>query len=200
MTDRSWPRWSELAPLLRPRLRVTRERRLASAASIRDLRELARRRAPRAVFDYTDGAAGEEISLRRSRAAYSRVEFVPQALRDVSSVDTSTTILGRRSTAPLVFAPTGFTRMMHTDGERAVARVAARVGVPYALSTMGTTSVERLAAEAPDARLWFQLYLWRDREASRDLVERARAAGYEALCSRWTRRSPVAACEMSATG
>jgi L-lactate dehydrogenase (cytochrome) len=182
MTDRSWPRWSELAPLLRPRLGMTRtERRLSRAASIRDLRVLARRRAPRAVFDYTDGAAGDEISLRRSRRSYSRVEFVPQVLRDVSAVDTSTTILGRQSAAPLVFAPTGFTRMMHTEGERAVARVAAGVGIPYALSTMGTTSVERLAAEVPEGRLWFQLYLWRDREASRDLVERARAAGYEAL-------------------
>jgi L-lactate dehydrogenase (cytochrome) len=182
MTARSRPRWSELAPLLRPRLELNRtERRLARAASIRDLRLLARRRAPRAVFDYTDGAAGEEISLRRSRAAYSRVEFVPQVLRDVSSVDLSTTILGQRSAAPLVFAPTGFTRMMHTEGESAVARVAAGAGIPYALSTMGTTSVERLAIEVPKARLWFQLYLWRDREASRDLVERARVAGYEAL-------------------
>jgi L-lactate dehydrogenase (cytochrome) len=142
---------------------------------------LARRRAPRAVFDYTDGAAGDEISLLRSRASYSSVEFVPQVLRDVSSVDTSTTILGERSTMPVIFAPTGFTRMMHTEGERAVGRVAARVGIPYALSTMGTTSVEQLAAEVPTGRLWFQLYLWRDREASRSLVERARTAGYEAL-------------------
>ena len=182
MTHRTRPRWSELAPLLRPRLGMSRpERRLAGAASIRDLRVLARRRAPRAVFDYTDGAAGEEISLRRSRASYARVEFVPQVLRDVASVDTSTTILGRPSSTPLIFAPTGFTRMMHTDGEPAVARVAARVGIPYALSTMGTTSVERLAAEVPKGRLWFQLYLWRDREASRHLVERARIAGYEAL-------------------
>lgn len=133
------------------------------------------------MFDYADGAAGDEISLRRSRAAYSRVEFVPQVLRDVSSVDTSTTILGRRSTMPLVFAPTGFTRMMHTEGESAVGRVAAGVGIPYALSTMGTRSVEQLAAEVPTGRLWFQLYLWRDRDASRDLVERAKAAGYEAL-------------------
>src|SRR5262245_57174023 len=118
MTERSWPRWSELAPLLRPRpgLGMGRtERRLAHAASIDDLRLLARRRAPRAVFDYTDGAAGDEISLRRSRAAYSRVEFVPRVLRDVSSVDTSTTILGQTAAAPLVFAPTGFTRMMHTE-------------------------------------------------------------------------------------
>jgi L-lactate dehydrogenase (cytochrome) len=157
------------------------ERRLARAASIHDLRLLARRRAPRAVFDYTDGAAGEELALRRSREAYERVEFRSRVLRDVSGVDTTTTILGRTSELPLVFAPTGFTRMMHTEGERAVARVAARVGIPYALSTMGTTSIEGLAAEAPDARLWFQLYLWRDREASRDFVEQAREAGYEAL-------------------
>ena len=157
------------------------ERRLARAASVADLRLLARRRAPRAVFDYTDGAAGEEIALRRSREAFGRVEFRSRVLRDVSSVDTSTTILGRPSALPLIFAPTGFTRMMHTEGEPAVARVAARVGIPYALSTMGTTSIEGLAAATPGGRLWFQLYLWRDREASRDFVERAREAGYEAL-------------------
>ena len=116
MTARHWPRWSELQPLLRPRrarLNPT-ERRLASAASIFDLRHLARRRAPRAVFDYVDGAAGEELSLRRSREVYARVEFKPQVLRDVSLVDPSTTILGKPSAAPWAFAPTGFTRMMHT--------------------------------------------------------------------------------------
>lgn len=157
------------------------ERRLATVASIPDLRRLARRRAPRAVFDYTDGAAGEELSLRRSREAYARVEFQPRVLQDVSAVDTSTTVLGRRADLPLMFAPTGFTRMMHTDGESAVARVAARTSIPYALSTMGTTSIEQLAAAAPDGRRWFQLYLWRDREASRDFVVRARESGYEAL-------------------
>ena len=82
------------------------------------------------------------------------------------------------SAAPWAFAPTGFARMMHTEGESAVGRVAALMGVPYALSTMGTTSIEQLAAAAPDARRWFQLYLWRDREASRDFVVRAQAAGY----------------------
>ncbi len=157
------------------------DRRLAGAASIPDLRLLARRRAPRAVFDYTDGAAGTEQSLLRSRDAYDRVEFLPRVLRDVSTVDTATTILGRAAAAPLVFAPTGFTRMMHTEGEPAVARVAARAGLPYALSTMGTTSIEGVASAAPDARRWFQLYLWRDRAASRDFVDRARDAGYEAL-------------------
>jgi L-lactate dehydrogenase (cytochrome) len=183
MTARRLPRWSELQPLLRPRgVPVSpTERRLATVASIPDLRLLARRRAPRAVFDYTDGAAGEELGLRRSRQAYARVEFQPSVLQDVSAVDTSTTILGRPASLPLVFGPTGFTRMMHTAGEPAVARVAAQTGIPYALSTMGTTSIERLAAEAPDGRRWFQLYLWRDREASRDFVVRAREAGYEAL-------------------
>jgi L-lactate dehydrogenase (cytochrome) len=183
MTARRWPRWSELQPVLRPGLGPLNrtDRRLARAASVADLRELARRRAPRAVFDYADGAAGQEIALRRSRQAYARVEFLPQVLRDVSAVDVSTTILGRPSSAPLVFAPTGFTRMMHTEGEPAVARVAARTGIPYALSTMGTTSIERLAAAAPEARRWFQLYLWRDRAASRDFVARARDCGYETL-------------------
>jgi L-lactate dehydrogenase (cytochrome) len=183
MTTRRRPRWSELQEVLRPArvpLHAT-ERRLARAASIADLRRLARRRAPRAVFDYTDGAAGEELSLSRSREAYSRVEFSPRVLQDVSGVDTSTTILGKPSAAPWAFAPTGFTRMMHTEGEIAVGRVAALMGIPYALSTMGTTSIEQLAAAAPDARRWFQLYLWRDREASRDFVVRAQAAGYEAL-------------------
>jgi L-lactate dehydrogenase (cytochrome) len=109
------------------------------------------------------------------------VEFIPRVLRDVSSVDPSTTILGERAALPLVFAPTGFTRLMHHEGEPAVARVAARMGIPYTLSTMGTTSPEDLAAAAPGARTWFQLYLWRDRDASLALIDRARAAGFSAL-------------------
>jgi L-lactate dehydrogenase (cytochrome) len=109
------------------------------------------------------------------------VEFVPSVLRDVSAVDTSTTLLGGPSALPFAFAPTGFTRLMNHEGEPAVLRVAERAGIPYALSTMGTTSVEDFAAAAPEARRWFQLYLWRDREASRDFVTRAKAAGYEAL-------------------
>jgi len=156
-------------------------RRLRRAASVEDLRDQARRRVPRAVFDYTDGGAGREVSLRRSRAAFDRVEFLPTVLRDVSSVDVSTTVLGRPAALPLVMAPTGFTRMMNHQGEPAVARAAARAGVPYALSTMGTTSPERLAGEAPEARRWFQLYLWRDRAASTEIVRRAAENGYEAL-------------------
>ena len=183
MVERRVPRWSELRELIRPRpiTGSAVDRRLAKAANVRDIREIARRQVPRAVFDYTDGAAGAEISLRRSREAFERVEFRPSVLRDVSVVDPSTTILGGPSSLPLVFAPTGFTRLMNTEGEPAVARVAQRVGIPHALSTMGTTSMEALAAAAPDVRRWFQLYLWRDRDASVAMVERARRAGYEAL-------------------
>ncbi|MGY1809741.1 alpha-hydroxy-acid oxidizing protein [Blastococcus sp. SYSU D00669] len=183
MVQRRVPRWAEFAELVRPRRLPgdATDRRLARAATVGDLREQARRRVPRAVFDYTDGAAGAEVSLRRSREAFERVEFFPGVLRDVSVVDPSTTILGAPSSLPLVFAPTGFTRLMHTEGECAVGRVAERTGIPYALSTMGTTSVEALAEAAPGARRWFQLYLWRDREASSGVVERAKAAGYEAL-------------------
>jgi L-lactate dehydrogenase (cytochrome) len=183
VVERRPPRWSEVRELIRPRRLPgdATDRRLARAATVGDLREVARRRAPRVVFDYTDGAAGAEISLRRTRAAFERVEFCPSVLRDVSAVDPSTSVLGAPAALPLAFAPTGFTRLMHTEGEVAVGRVAERAGIPCALSTMGTTSLEALAAAAPGARRWFQLYLWRDRDASAALVERARAAGYEAL-------------------
>lgn len=183
ITDRRLPRWDELAPLVRPRpfVRDPVERRLSRAQDIADLRELARRRAPRSVFDYVDGAAEDEISLDRARAAFRRVEFLPRVLCDVSAVDTSTTVLGQPTRLPLVLAPTGFTRMMQHEGEIAVARAAAAAGVPYTLSTMGTTSLEDLMTAAPDGRNWFQLYLWKDRAASRDLVDRARASGYDTL-------------------
>jgi L-lactate dehydrogenase (cytochrome) len=157
------------------------ERLLARAATIGDLRAIARRRTPRSVFDYVDGAAEAETSLRRARRSFADVEFRPRVLRDVGTVDPSRRIVGTPGTLPLVLAPTGFTRMMHHDGERAVARAAAGAGVPYALSTMGTVSLEEVAAEAPQGRHWFQLYLWRDREASRALIQRAARAGYDTL-------------------
>ena len=180
-TPRRLPRWSELSPLLKVQPPAFGAKRVETAADLGDLRYLARRRTPRPVFDYVDGGAGDEVTLRRNRQAWSRVEFRPSVLRDVSKVDPSTTLLGGPSALPLAFAPTGFTRMMHHVGEPAVARVAERVGLPYALSTMGTTSLEDLAAAAPGARRWFQLYLWQDRDASKDFVARASAAGYEAL-------------------
>ena len=151
MTQRRLPRWSELRPYLRtqPVHWSAVERRLAGAATISDLRRIARRHTPRAAFDYTDGAAETETSLDRARAAFRRVEFVPSVLRDVSRIDPSTTILGRPASLPLVFAPTGFTRFMNHEGEPAVARVAERVGIPYALSTLGTTSPEASPRRSP---------------------------------------------------
>jgi L-lactate dehydrogenase (cytochrome) len=181
--ERQVPKWSELKPLLRPKrvdLNITR-RRLDGALTIADLRTVARRRTPRAVFDYTDGAAEQEISLRRARGLFQSLEFRPSVLRDVSSVDTTTAVLGRPSAYPFAFAPTGFTRMMNHQGERAVVRVADRYGIPYALSTLGTTSIEDVAVAAPNARKWFQLYVWKDRGACEDLMTRAKAAGFEAL-------------------
>lgn len=157
------------------------ERRLRRAAGIADLRTIARRRIPRAVFDYADGAADGELSLRRARAAFDRVEFQPTVLRDVSSVDLGRDMLGGRAALPFAFAPTGFTRMLHTEGERVVAQVAAGAGIPYTLSTMGTATIEEVAEAAPDARRWFQLYLWRDRGPAEDLVRRAAEAGYDTL-------------------
>jgi L-lactate dehydrogenase (cytochrome) len=183
MPERQLPKWSEIKPLLRARpvdLNACR-RRLAKALTIADLRTVARGRVPRAVFDYTDGAAEGEISLRRARRMFQTLEFSPSVLHDVSDVDTRVSVLGRTSALPFAFAPTGFTRLMHHEGEQAVARVAERRGIPYALSTMGTTSIEDVAAAAPSARKWFQLYVWKDRRAGEELMTRAGAAGFEAL-------------------
>lgn len=183
VTDRQIPSWSELKPLLRPKPLVLNgtERRLADALTIADLRTVARKRTPRSVFDYTDGAAEAEISLRRARHLFRELEFQPSILHDVSHVDPTTDMIGTASALPFAFAPTGFTRMMNHEGERAVVRVAQRRGIPYALSTMGTTSIEDVAAAGPEARKWFQLYVWKDRSAGEDLMARAKAAGYEAL-------------------
>ncbi|GAA4530799.1 alpha-hydroxy acid oxidase [Nonomuraea ferruginea] len=154
---------------------------LAGAADVADVRRLARRRAPRVVFDYVDGAAEGELSTARAAEAFARVEFRPHVLRDVARVDTGTEILGRRVSMPVVLGPTGFTRMMHRAGERAVARAAARAGVPYTLSTMGTTSARDVAAAAPGGWNWFQLYVVRDRGRVREWLRQAREAGMDVL-------------------
>src|SRR5665647_513241 len=183
MVERRIPKMRDLAPLMqfkKPEFNA-RRRRLAAATSIYDLRAIAKRVTPRAAFDYTDGAAEGEISLARARQAFHDIEFHPSVLRDVSAVDTSREVLGRTSAMPFGIAPTGFTRMMQTEGERAGATAAAAAGIPFSLSTMGTTSIEDVAAAAPDGRNWFQLYMWTDRERSLALVDRAAAAGYDAL-------------------
>ena len=155
-------------------------RRLARSHSIADLRRLAKRRLPRAVFDYADGAAEDEVTARRNEAAFEDYEFLPRVLRDVSSVDLSTTVLGTPVSMPVMLAPTGMTRLFHHDGETAAARAAHRAGVVYTLSSLSTVSIEDLAA-ASDGPRWFQIYVWKDRGLVREFFDRCRAAGYDAL-------------------
>jgi L-lactate dehydrogenase (cytochrome)/glycolate oxidase len=183
LARRRVPRPHDLAPLLKFKKPVLspRARRLEKALTIEELRRVARRRTPRAAFDYTDGAADGEVSLARARQAFADVEFHPAILRDVSEVDTSREVLGQRSALPFGIAPTGFTRMMQTEGEIAGVTAAEAAGIPFSLSTMGTTSIEDVAAAAPDARRWFQLYMWKDRDRSMALVERAAKAGFDTL-------------------
>jgi L-lactate dehydrogenase (cytochrome) len=151
-------------------------RRLATAASVADLRRIARRRLPRGVFDYIDGGAEDERSLRNNSDAFARIEFRPRVMRSVGTVDTTTTLLGKELPYPLVLAPTGFTRIADPQGELAVARAAARAGLPYTLSTLATRSIEEVAAVS-HGRRWFQVYAWRDRGLVKDMVERCRESG-----------------------
>jgi L-lactate dehydrogenase (cytochrome) len=183
MTVRRVPRPRELAPLVKfERPFGGKKRKLERAQTIWDLREIARKRTPKVAFDYTDGAADAEISLKRAREAFSDIEFRPAILRDVAAADTTTTVLGKTVQLPFGIAPTGFTRMMHTAGELAGARAAERAGIPFTLSTMGTTAIEDVAAATgPNARNWFQLYMWTDRDRSLALVERAAQAGFDTL-------------------
>ena len=154
---------------------------LATAGDLWDIRKIASRRAPKAVFDYVDGGSGSEITLKRQRDTFARIEFIPRVLVDISHIDTSTTILGMKSDWPFAFGPTGFTRMMHHEGEVAVGRVASRNNIVYALSTLGTTSLKDLASCVPDGRKMFQLYIWRDRAFSRDLLAQAKEFGYDTV-------------------
>ena len=183
MVKRRFPNIKELAPLMRfrpPEFNATK-RRLDRAFTIADLRDIAQRRTPKAPFDYTEGAAESEISLKRARQAFEDIEFHPAILQDVSEVTLSRDVLGGPSALPVGIAPTGFTRMMHTEGEIAGVTVAEKWGIPFALSTMGTRSIEEVADAAPSARKWFQLYMWKDRDRSMNLVERAAAAGFDTL-------------------
>ena len=180
---RRFPSRHDLAPLVqfkKPEFDATK-RRLDKALTIEDLRRIAKRRTPRAAFDYTDGSAEAELSIARARQAFSDVEFHPAILRDVSKVSTGWDVLGAPVAMPFGIAPTGFTRMMHTEGEIAGAHAAARAGIPFSLSTMGTTAIEDVKAANPLGRNWFQLYMWKDRDRSMALVERAVAAGYDTL-------------------
>src|SRR4051794_15891772 len=156
------------------------KRRLRRAASVADLRRIAKRRLPGGVFDYIDGAAEDERTLAANERAFAQTVFRPRVLRGVAQVDVASTILGQSLAYPLVLAPTGFTRIADPQGELAVARAAARAGLPYTLSTLSTRSIEEVRAVS-DGRLWFQVYAWRDREMVKEMIDRAADARFEAL-------------------
>jgi L-lactate dehydrogenase (cytochrome) len=196
MVKRRFPNPKELFGLMKfkkPTLDATK-RRLDAALTIYDLKAIAQRRTPKAAFDYTDGAAEGELSLQRARQAFEDIEFHPSILRDVSTVDTTTTVLGGTSAMPFGIAPTGFTRLMQTEGEIAGAGAAGAAGIPFTLSTLGTTSLEDVKAANPTGRNWFQLYVMRKREISYGLVERAAAAGFDTLM--FTVDTPVAGARL----
>lgn len=196
MVQRQVPNPAELLDLMKfkkPEFNG-KKRRLDSALTIDDLRTIAKRRTPKAAFDYTDGAAEGELSLTRARQAFQDVEFHPGILRPAPDVDTAVEILGGPSALPFGIAPTGFTRLMQTEGEVAGAGAAATAGIPFTLSTLGTTSIEGVKAANPHGRNWFQLYVMRDREISYELTRRAAAAGFDTL--QFTVDTPVAGARL----
>ena len=196
MVQRQFPNPREVREYLhfkKPELNM-KKRRLGNALTIYDLRKIAKRRTPASAFDYTDGAAEEEISIARARQAFEDVEFHPSILKDASEIDMSTSILGGPSSLPFGIAPTGFTRLMQTEGEVAGAVAAGAAGIPFCLSTLGTTSIEDVKATNPTGRNWFQLYVMRKREISYGLVERAAQAGFDTLF--FTVDTPVAGNRM----
>jgi L-lactate dehydrogenase (cytochrome) len=196
MVTRQFPNPAELLELMSFRKPEFdgRRRRLDAALTIADLRAIAKRRTPKAAFDYTDGAAEGELSLARARQAFEDVEFHPGILRPAASVDTTAEILGGVSALPFGIAPTGFTRLMQTEGEIAGASAAGAAGIPFTLSTLGTTSIEAVREANPAGRNWFQLYVMREREISYALVERAAAAGFDTLM--FTVDTPVAGARL----
>ena len=196
MVQRQFPNPKEIREYLhfkKPELNL-KKRRLENALTIYDLRKIAKRRTPASAFDYTDGAAEGEISIARARKAFEDVEFHPSILKDASEIDMSTSILGGPSSLPFGIAPTGFTRLMQTEGEVAGAGAAGAAGIPFCLSTLGTTSIEDVKATNPTGRNWFQLYVMRKREISYGLVERAAQAGFDTLF--FTVDTPVAGNRM----
>ncbi len=150
------------------------------ALTIEDLRRASRRRLPRAVFDFIDGGAEDEVTLRRNRAAFERVALLPRVLMDVRDVNLATTVLGQWSAAPIILAPTGLCGMATSRGEIPSARAAVEAGITFTASCMSSVTLEEIAREAPGAH-WFQLYIWRDRALTENLVQRAAAEGFRGL-------------------
>ena len=180
---RQFPRWKNIKPLLGWSLPKDplADRKLKKVVNLAEMRLLSKKRVPKAVFDYVDGGANDELAYARSQEVYSRVEFKAKVLRDVSKIDLTANIVGQKSALPIIFAPTGYTRMMHYQGEVMVAKVCEENNLVYNLSTMGTTSSKEIGDLVPNVRRWFQLYLWRDRSQSLKFIEEAQIAGFEGL-------------------
>ena len=180
---RQFPRWKNIKPLLGWSLPKDplADRKLKKVVNLAEMRLLSKKRVPKAVFDYVDGGANDELAYARSQEVYSRVEFKAKVLRDVSKIDLTANIVGQKSALPIIFAPTGYTRMMHYQGEVMVAKVCEENNLVYNLSTMGTTSSKEIGDQVPNVRRWFQLYLWRDRSQSLKFIEEAQLAGFEGL-------------------
>jgi L-lactate dehydrogenase (cytochrome)/(S)-mandelate dehydrogenase len=151
-----------------------------SACNISDLRDIAKRRLPRGVFEFVDRGTEDEVSMRHNVAALKNIRFRPRTLVDVSKRSQRIALFGKRHEMPIAIAPTGSAGLTWYEGEIALARAAAAAGIPFTLATGSMTAMEKVAAEA-GGTLWFQLYMWPDRSLSHQLVERARAAGFEGL-------------------
>ena len=181
--DRKFPDFAFLFSLIDWRsfqIFSTRKSIFASQ-SVEDLRLLAKQKTPKVVFDYVEGGSAQELSYNRSLNAFKRTEFSVKTLQKVGEINTSQKILGKKSDLPIIFAPTGYTQMMHHVGEPAVANVALSRNLIYSLSTMGTTSPEELAQKVPNSRKWMQLYVMRNRKNTEKLILAAKKSGFEAL-------------------
>ena len=174
------PHFASLIEWKLPTLFRTRAK-IARAITIDDLAKIAKRKVPKVVFDYVEGSALDEVSYSRSRQVFNQVEFTAHTLRDVSKIDPTIEIFGKKVDLPILFSPTGYTRFMHHVGEPAVAAVAQENNMIYSLSTMGTTSPSELAQQVPNVRRWFQLYVMQNREDSMSVIKQAKDSGFEAL-------------------
>ncbi|WP_226700542.1 alpha-hydroxy acid oxidase [Qipengyuania gaetbuli] len=154
--------------------------RLSDCHNIEDFRRLAKARLPWPVFDYIDGAADDEITKARNTAAFDSVDLVPDVLAGVADIDTSCTIMGRKSALPLMLSPTALQRAFHRDGERAVAKAAEKFGVWFGISSLATHSIEEVAALTSGPKL-FQLYVHKDKGLNASMIERCQASRFDAL-------------------
>ena len=156
-------------------------RKLANCHDIDDLRKAAKKRLPNTIFDFLDGGADDEVSLRHNRYSFDQYTLVPDALTDVSKINMSTEVMGQKVSFPFILSPTGMSRIFHHEGEKAVARAAAKAGLIYSLSSNSSVSIEEIGHLTTGPK-WFQIYVWKDRSLVKSFISRAREANFQALC------------------